>query len=135
MKNIITKVFAGITVASLLTYNALPVFAYLNEETVYSNLDSTGKKYKSTVTTIIEDENGIKTTQEKTKEELPIETKITYFVDGKEVDSNKIAGKKGKITIKLEFENKEKREDMFCGIIRRTLWAAHDVKTTDGEIW
>lgn len=134
MKNIITKVFAGITVASLLTYNALPVFAYLNEETVYSNLDSTGKKYNSTVTTIIEDENGIKTTQEKTKEELPIETKITYFVDGKEVDSNKIAGKKGKITIKLEFENKEKREDMYVPFVVVAGLMIDNEKNRDIEI-
>lgn len=117
MKNIITKVMAGVTVTALLTYNVCPVFAYLNEETIYTNLDKDGKNYSSTVTTVIEDEKGTKTSQDKNKKDLPIVTKITYFVDGKEVDSNKIAGKKGRVTVKLEFENKEKQDDMYVPFV------------------
>lgn len=108
MKNIINKFLASSVIISILTYYASPVFAYFNEETIYSNLDSTGKEYNSTVTTIIEDEKDRKVNQEEVKKDLPIETKVTYFIDGKEVEADKIAGKKGRVTIKLEFENKDK---------------------------
>ena len=103
---IFQKIVSGVVVTSLLTYYATPVLAYMNEETIYSNLDLNGKNYKSSVTTILEDKDGSKIEQNETTDELPIETKITYYLDGKEIDANEIAGKSGRVTIKLEFVNK-----------------------------
>ena len=48
--------------------------------------------------------------QGNTQKELPIECKITYFLDGKEISKEEIAGKSGLVKVKLEFTNKEKRE-------------------------
>lgn len=42
-----------------------------------------------------------------TKKDLPIECKIKYELDGKEVSANEIAGKTGKIKIILEYTNKD----------------------------
>lgn len=103
----IGKIVAGMTVASILTYYSMPAFAYINEETVYSKLNQEGESYKSTVTTIIEDKDGTKTLQDENKEELPIECKITYYLDGKELGAKEIVGKSGRVTIKLEYKNKE----------------------------
>ena len=114
---IINKIASSIVIASIMTYYAGPVIAYVNEETIYSNLDSNGNVYKSTVTTITEDEKETKTEQNETEKTLPIETKITYYLDGKEMDSSKIAGKSGRVTIKLEFENKEKHEDLYTPFV------------------
>ena len=114
---IISKIASAIIIASLLMYYGAPVIAYVNEETIYSNLDLNGKSYKSTVTTIVEDSEEISTTQEENNKELPIETKITYYLDGKEIDSEKVAGKSGRITIKLEFENKDKYGDVYTPFV------------------
>lgn len=37
--------------------------------------------------------------------ELPVSMKISYFLDGKEVSPEEIAGKSGKVTIRYEYEN------------------------------
>lgn len=37
--------------------------------------------------------------------ELPISMKISYFLDGKEISPEEIAGKSGKVTIRYEYEN------------------------------
>ncbi|MBR1539809.1 MAG: hypothetical protein IJ629_01270 [Clostridia bacterium] len=114
---IISKITSGVVIASLLTYYASPVLAYVNEETIYSNLDSNGKKYSSSVTTIIEDKNGTTTKQDETEKELPIETKIAYYLNGEEMNSSKIAGKSGRVTIKIEFENKDKHGDIYTPFV------------------
>lgn len=103
----INKIVAGMIVTSMFTYYSMPVFAYINEETVYSKLNQDGESYKSTITTTIEDDKDIKTLQDENKEELPIECKISYFLDGKELSSKEIVGKSGRVTVKLEYKNKE----------------------------
>lgn len=42
-----------------------------------------------------------------TKKDLPIECKIKYELDGKEISANEVAGKTGKIKIILEYTNKD----------------------------
>lgn len=42
-----------------------------------------------------------------TDKELPIDMKITYKLDGKDIKPNEIIGKSGKIEVNLEFNNKE----------------------------
>ena len=43
---LISKITAGTVVASILTYYASPVFAYINEETIYSKANKSGENYK-----------------------------------------------------------------------------------------
>lgn len=49
------------------------------------------------------------------KEELPIDTKIKYELDGKEIDPKDIAGKSGKLKITIEYINKDKHEEIVNG--------------------
>lgn len=45
-----------------------------------------------------------------TNKSLPIDIKITYVLDGKEIEPEKIAGKDGKVKITIQLENKEIKE-------------------------
>ncbi len=40
-----------------------------------------------------------------TDKELPVKTEIRYFLDGKEIEPEKLAGKSGKVTIRFNYEN------------------------------
>lgn len=40
-----------------------------------------------------------------TDKELPVQTKIQYFLDGKEIAPEKLAGKSGKVTIRFTYDN------------------------------
>ncbi len=44
-----------------------------------------------------------------TDKELPVDIKITYTLDGKEISPADLAGKSGKVTIRFEYENKAKQ--------------------------
>ena len=44
-----------------------------------------------------------------TDKELPVDMKITYTLDGKEISPADLAGKSGKVTIRFEYENKAKQ--------------------------
>lgn len=43
-----------------------------------------------------------------TQKELPVEMKITYQLDGQEISPEELAGKSGKVTIRMDYTNKEK---------------------------
>lgn len=47
--------------------------------------------------------------QGESQKDLPIECKVKYELDGKEVSANEIAGKSGKVKITLQYTNKEER--------------------------
>ncbi len=49
--------------------------------------------------------------QGKTDKELPIDMKMTYYLDGEEIAPEDLAGKSGKVTIRMDYTNKEKTED------------------------
>lgn len=49
--------------------------------------------------------------QGKTDKELPIDMKMTYYLDGEEIAPEDLAGKSGKVTIHVDYTNKEKTED------------------------
>lgn len=44
-----------------------------------------------------------------TNKALPVDMKITYFLDGKEISPEEIAGKSGKVTIKFDYQNKDRQ--------------------------
>lgn len=43
-----------------------------------------------------------------TEKQVPISEKITYYLDGKEIEPEQLAGKSGKVTIRFDYENHEK---------------------------
>ena len=43
-----------------------------------------------------------------TDKQVPISEKITYYLDGKEIEPQELAGKSGKVTIRFDYENHEK---------------------------
>lgn len=48
--------------------------------------------------------------QGETNKELPVDVKITYLIDGKEVSASEMAGKSGKVTIRFDYINNQKKE-------------------------
>ena len=46
-----------------------------------------------------------------TKEKAPVGVKLTYFLDGKEVTKEEIAGKSGKVKIRVDYDNKTSGDD------------------------
>lgn len=104
MNNLIKKTIAGFTVGVVTLYT-LPVYAFASTESVYSKLKTNGESYQTIVTT--KDNDDVK--QEKSENELPVETKITYTLDGKEMSADEIAGKSGKVNIKLDYINKSEK--------------------------
>ena len=113
-------------------------------ETVYVNLDPTGRPYDTVVTdwlhsdtpgVTFEDVSDLKGIENikgdqgprqegerlswqldgtdlyytgRTGKELPLEVKITYSLDGKQYDPQELAGKSGRLEIRLSFKNTSK---------------------------
>lgn len=50
-----------------------------------------------------------------TDRELPVTQKITYFLDGEEMSPEEIAGKSGKVTIRFDYTNHEKKTEIVDG--------------------
>lgn len=46
--------------------------------------------------------------QGKTQKEIPVSVKLTYYLDGKEISAKDLAGKSGKLKIRIDYENKAK---------------------------
>lgn len=101
MNKILKKLISGFTLVATLAYT-MPVFALVNSETVYTKLNSQGENYKTVVTT----KTGDDTEEKDSEKELPIETKISYTLDGEEITAEELAGKSGRVTIKIEYTNK-----------------------------
>ena len=107
MKDFRKKVISGVVLVTMATYT-MPIFAFANEEAIYSKLKADGEKYKTIISTTIESEDGTENTQIETDKELPVDCKIIYELDGKEVSADEIAGKSGKVKIILQYTNKSK---------------------------
>lgn len=105
MNKIIKKTLSAIMIGTMLAYS-MPVMAYTNEETIYSKMNSSGTVYKNIASIIEEKESGTENTQEDINKELPIDCKITYNLDGKNISAEELVGKSGKVKIIMEYENK-----------------------------
>jgi putative membrane protein len=53
--------------------------------------------------------------QGNTDKEIPLEMKVTYYLDGQEIEPSELAGKSGKVKIELETINKEKHQTVING--------------------
>lgn len=45
-----------------------------------------------------------------TDKEVPVEVKVSYQLDGKDISAAELAGKSGRVTIRMDYENKETRK-------------------------
>lgn len=53
--------------------------------------------------------------QGETSKALPVDVKITYLIDGKEIPADEMAGKSGKVTVRFDYTNNQKKEVMVNG--------------------
>lgn len=85
------KVTSCVLLCSVLAYTA-PAFALTKDETVYSNLDTEGRGYKTILSTKADGDY----VQSETDKEIPVVCSVRYELDGKEMTSEEICGKKRK---------------------------------------
>ena len=112
MNKILKSAISSIALVTTLAYLS-PVYAFSNQETVFSKLDANGERYQTIVTTKENDE----TNQKESKKDLPLEAKISYKLDGKEMKPEEIVGKSGKVSIKIEYKNKSAKQVTINGKI------------------
>ena len=53
--------------------------------------------------------------QGETKKELPVEVKITYYLEGEQIEPSKLAGKSGNVRIRFDYVNHETQTVMVSG--------------------
>lgn len=51
--------------------------------------------------------------QGKTTKEAPVTEQLTYYLNGKKIDPDDLAGKSGKVTIRFDYTNHEKKGDIY----------------------
>lgn len=80
------------------------------DETVYVISDANGNPTKIVASDWLQDHaSGTDTySKESLEKELPVEVKVTYMLDGKEIKPEELAGKSGKVTMRFEYTNKQK---------------------------
>ncbi|MBR1390807.1 MAG: hypothetical protein IJ567_05070 [Lachnospiraceae bacterium] len=50
-----------------------------------------------------------------TEKQAPVTEKVTYYLDGKEIEPDELAGKSGKVTIRFDYTNHEKVQEVVNG--------------------
>ncbi len=58
--------------------------------------------------------------QGKTEEKPPVELKVTYFLDGKEMEPEDMLGKQGQVKIRYEYKNNSKYQDVYTPFVMAT---------------
>ena len=110
MKKFFKSAISIIAIITTIAYVS-PVYAISNKETIYSKMSSNGDVYKTIVTT----KNGEEVKQEETEKELPLESKITYKLDGEDIKPEEKKKKSGKVMIKIEYKNKSAKNVVING--------------------
>ena len=109
-KKLIKKVMGTTMLCAMLSYYTMPTFAYTNEETIYSKSDVNGKNYKTIVSQLEEDKDGMHVNKVDSNKDLPIEYQVTYKLDGRDISAKDVIGKKGKVTINIKYVNKDEKQ-------------------------
>ena len=80
------------------------------QETVYVFGDASGNKNHITVNEKVTDASGNETLNKtESKENAPVTMKVTYMLNGKEMKPEDMAGKSGKVTIRFDYTNSQKK--------------------------
>lgn len=73
-----------------------------------------------------------------TEGETPVTQKITYYLDGKEIEPEELAGKSGKVTIRFDYTNHEKVGDVYVPFMAISGMILDDsfsnVEVTNGKV-
>ncbi len=73
-----------------------------------------------------------------TEGETPVTQKITYYLDGKEIKPEELAGKSGKVTIRFDYTNHEKVGDVYVPFMAISGMILNDsfsnVEVTNGKV-
>lgn len=71
-------------------------------------------------------------------EETPVSQEITYYLDGKEITPEELAGKSGKVTIRFDYTNHEKVGDVYVPFVAISGLVLNDdfanVEVTNGKV-
>lgn len=114
----VTEMAAGSTEATitqaitneLAVSNKSTLATNTRQETVYVFNDASGNKNHITVNEKITDANGNETLNKtESSENAPVTMKVTYKLDGKEIKPEELAGKSGKVTIRFDYTNNQKK--------------------------
>ena len=114
----VTEMAAGSTEATitqaitneLAVSNKSTLATNTRQETVYVFNDASGNKNHITVNEKITDDNGNETLNKtESSENAPVTMKVTYKLDGKEIKPEDLAGKSGKVTIRFDYTNNQKK--------------------------
>ena len=95
MKSLLKKSASMVILVVFLSIFAILPVSAKTEEKTYLKMNNSGEIYKNV--------------SDKEEKEIPIETKIKYYLDGKEVNFDEIKGKSGKVKIEIVFTNKDKK--------------------------
>lgn len=72
------------------------------------------------------------------EKKTPVSQKITYYLDGKEIAPEKLAGKSGKVTIRFDYTNQEKSGDVYVPFVAISGMVLDDsfrnVEVTNGKV-
>lgn len=66
--------------------------------------------------------------------ELPVEMKISYYLDGKKVSAKEISGKSGKVKIRFDYTNNQKIDGVYVPFVLLTSMSLDNEKFTDVEV-
>ena len=114
----VTEMAAGSTEATitqaitneLAVSNKSTLATNTRQETVYVFNDASGNKNHITVNEKITDANGNETLNKtESSENAPVTMKVTYKLDGKEIKPEDLVGKSGKVTIRFDYTNNQKK--------------------------
>ena len=72
--------------------------------------------------------------QGKTDKEVPVELKVTYYLDGKKVTPKEIAGKSGSVKIRFDYINKSKKDDIYTPFIMATGFFLDNTKFSNVKV-
>ncbi len=75
------------------------------DETVYVFAKADGSTEKVVASDWIKAEDGSRYTKRNAEETLPVTLRVSYRLDGKDIEPKKLAGKSGALTIRYDFEN------------------------------
>ena len=70
----------------------------------------------------------------KSDEALPVNVRITYYLEGQEVSAEKIAGKTGKVKIRFDYENSTDVPFMVLSAVMLPADVFSDVEVTNGRL-
>lgn len=66
--------------------------------------------------------------------ELPVEMKISYKLDGKEVSAKELAGKSGKVSIRFDYTNNQKQDGVYVPFVLLTSMTLDDAVCSNVEV-